>query len=71
MEPLKKSTFHIMDMCLADTSHPLYFIAPPSLVPGVWICAVSLHNSHYGGVRFGAAASECLSCLSGSVPSQL
>lgn len=32
---------------------------------------VSLYNSHYDGVRFGAEASEWLSCLSGSLPKQL
>lgn len=43
----------------------------PFLVPRAQICVVSLYNSHYGGVRFGAEASKWLSCLSGSLPDQL
>lgn len=50
--------------------HPPSLLVP-FLLPTAQICVVSLYNSHYGGVRFGAEASEWLSCLSGSLPNQL
>lgn len=53
-----------------NMSHPPSFLTP-FVLPRAQICVVSLHNSHYGGVRFGAEASEWLSCLSGSLPNQL
>lgn len=53
-----------------DMLHPPSFLAT-FLLPTAQICVVSLYNSHYGGVRFGAEASEWLNCLSGSLPNQL
>lgn len=52
------------------TLQPPSFLAP-LLLPTAQICVVSIYNSHYGGVRFGAEASEWLSCLSGSIPNLL